>query len=96
MAKKRTKLAKKRATTHRKLSPAAPLSQSATTRGSVPSQSVVQMPASAPSETASNEAELLLGYPTRLLYKDLLRSLAITLFLVVVLVGIVLYLQFGA
>lgn len=41
------------------------------------------------------EAEVLLGYPTGLLYKDLLRSLAITLLLVVVLIGIYLYLQYG-
>ena len=83
MAKKRTKKDKIQAKTHR----------------SIPNE-VMQTGASMHLEigeeiTPKLDATTLLGYPTKLLYRDLARSLAISVLLVVLLVGIFLIVRYN-
>ena len=83
MAKKRTKKDKILAKTHRIISSVELVTVSETR------QSAVEVIKPDLNHSA------LLGYPTKLLYRDLVRSLAITVLLVVLLVGIFFFVQYN-
>lgn len=92
MAKKRTKKQKLRAQQHKsqQVLPRLPLSQENVAVQVSGRKLAVQMVTSDPKDSVD-----LLGYPTALLYKDLVRSLAITVLLVVLLLGMFLYIQYN-
>lgn len=92
MAKKRTKKQKMRTQQHKsnKVLPRLPLSQENVAVQVSEHKLAVPIATTSPKESVD-----LLGYPTALLYKDLVRSLAITVLLVVLLLGMFFYIQYN-
>lgn len=92
MAKKRTKKQKLRTQQHKtqQVLPRMPLA-----RANVTMQTSAQKLEVPIVTTSSKDSIEFLGYPTALLYKDLVRSLAITVLLVVLLLGMFFYIQYN-